>query len=75
MSKKRYYFKQVDNGYGYTNRLWDEEEKRCVNVLIGDSCDMLNKIHEQQIQIDVLTKALEIEQRAGMELARKLLTK
>jgi len=68
----RYHWKHIDNGYGTTVALWDMHNDCKVNYLPGDVLNFLNIIHEQNVLIDKLMKALETEQKAGLDLARKL---
>ena len=52
--------------------IWDELLKRRVNYLPGDVLELFNRVHELEKQVESLTVAYGVEQRAGMELARKL---
>lgn len=66
----RYYWKTLEEGYGPV--LWDGHKDCKVNVLPGDILNLLNLAHEQHVMLIEIKKALEAEQRAGMDLARKL---
>jgi hypothetical protein len=75
MIYKRYYFKTINKGYGDHIKMWDDKLDQQVAYLHGDVLDFLNRINELEIENTLLKASFEIEQRAGMELARKLLTK
>lgn len=66
---KRYTFQLNEHG---CTIIWDELLKRRVNYLPGDVLDLFNRVHELEKQVESLTVAYGVEQRAGMELARKL---
>jgi len=68
----RYQWKVIDEGYGQTVFIWDMHKECKVNYLPGDVLNMLNVMHEQMVMIAQLSKALDVAQRAGMDLARKL---
>lgn len=67
---KRYKFKTLEEGYGPV--IWDNLKNEKVNFLVGDIVEYLNIIHEQDKMITELSACLQIEQTAGMELARKV---
>jgi len=74
---KRFYFKDIIGCDGYVSdvKLWDRKKDRHVIYLHGDVMNFLNRIEELEVENAALKRAFDIEQRAGIELARKLLNK
>jgi hypothetical protein len=66
---KRYEFQLNEHGCLI---IWDDILKRRVNYLPGDVVDLFNRVHELEKQVECLSVCYGVEQRAGMELARKL---
>lgn len=74
---KRFYFKEIIGceGYVYDIQIWDGRSDLKVNYLHGDVLNFLNRIEELEVENAALKRAFDVEQRAGIELARKLLNK
>jgi len=70
---KRYEWKEIEDGYSTRVVIWDNLMNTKVNFLKGDVLDYLNTMHEQSKMIEELSACIIIEQRAGMELARKII--
>jgi hypothetical protein len=68
---RRYEFRTLEKGYSPV--IWDNMKNQKVNFLHGDIVEYLNIIHEQDKMITELSACLEVEQNAGMELARKVM--
>lgn len=67
----RYYWKTLEEGNSPC--IWDGHADCKVNILPGDVLNLLNLAHEQHVMLVEIKQALEVEQRAGMDLARKLI--